>query len=183
MVSQNIKAQISCGLLLALIIGLSTGCARKHAVHQVIETTAYCGCAKCCNWERGNTKYLKLDFWNRYTRGKSGRKRLYNGKTASGTTPRQAQPGLFSTSSARHPESIPGRILPWRILPGTGTIAADTRYYPFGTRMYIPGYGWGVVEDRGGAIKGRHRIDLYFNSHKQALQWGRRKVPVTIEYP
>ena len=30
-----------------------------------------------------------------------------------------------------------------------GTIAADTRRYPFGTIMYVPGYGYGRVEDRG----------------------------------
>ena len=67
--------------------------------------------------------------------------------------------------------------------PLPNTIAADTKYYPFGTRMYIPGWGWGVVEDRGGAIKGPNRIDLYFNSHSEALQWGRCKLPVTIQKP
>ena len=60
-----------------------------------------------------------------------------------------------------------------------GTIAADTRAYPFGTLMYIPGYGYGNVEDRGGAIKGE-KIDLYFKTHQQALNWGRRKVPVKV---
>lgn len=54
-----------------------------------------------------------------------------------------------------------------------GTIAADTRLYPFGTVMYIDGYGYGRVEDRGGAIKGDH-VDLYFRSHEEALEWGRR---------
>ncbi|MEM9017350.1 MAG: 3D domain-containing protein, partial [Verrucomicrobiota bacterium] len=53
-----------------------------------------------------------------------------------------------------------------------GTIAADTDVFPFGTMMKIPGYGWGTVEDRGGAIKGE-RIDLFFKSHKEALEWGR----------
>ncbi len=43
-----------------------------------------------------------------------------------------------------------------------GTLAADTRYYPMGTVIYIPGYGYGVVEDRGGDIKGRHRLDLFY---------------------
>ena len=78
---------------------------------------------------------------------------------------------------------IPVRIVlfPWYFLPHDGTIAADTSYYPFGTRMYVPGYGWGVVEDRGGAIKGAGRIDLYFDSHQRALSWGRKKVGVTIE--
>lgn len=61
-----------------------------------------------------------------------------------------------------------------------GTIAADTRYYPFGTRMVIPGYGVGTVEDRGGAIKGPSRIDLFFNSHQEALQWGRKRVRVKV---
>ena len=60
-----------------------------------------------------------------------------------------------------------------------GTIAADTKYYPFGTVMYVPGYGYGVVEDRGGAIKGPNRIDLWYPSHKQALNWGRKTVKVT----
>lgn len=60
-----------------------------------------------------------------------------------------------------------------------GTIAADTRVFPFGTILYIPGYGYGRVEDRGGAIQGRH-IDLYFPTHREALEWGRvmRRVQV-----
>ena len=60
-----------------------------------------------------------------------------------------------------------------------GTIAADTRRYPFGTVMYVPGYGYGRVEDRGGAIKGS-KIDLYFRSHRQAKKWGRQQVEVEV---
>jgi len=60
-----------------------------------------------------------------------------------------------------------------------GTIAADTSKYPFGTVMYIPGYGYGTVEDRGGAIKGDH-IDLFFKSHKDALKWGKKQVQVQV---
>ena len=58
-----------------------------------------------------------------------------------------------------------------------GTIAADTRRYPFGTIMHVPGYGWGEVHDTGSAIKG-NRIDLFFSSHKKAMEWGRRAVKV-----
>jgi len=61
-----------------------------------------------------------------------------------------------------------------------GTLAADTRYYPFGTRIYIPGYGMGTVHDRGGAIKGGAKLDLFFDSHQEALNWGRKKVKVTV---
>lgn len=63
-----------------------------------------------------------------------------------------------------------------------GTIAADTRYYPFGTVMWVPGYGYGVVEDRGGAIKGE-KIDLWYPSRHQALKWGRKKVSVKVWLP
>ena len=55
-----------------------------------------------------------------------------------------------------------------------GTIAADTRYYPYGTVMKIPGYGKGVVEDIGSAITGPNRLDVYFSTRKKALKWGRQ---------
>ncbi len=107
----------------------------------------------------------------------------YRGLTASGTEPGQYHPGLFSFDSVKHPWMIPVRILffPWLFLSQPGTIAADTKYYPFGTIMYVPGYGKGVVEDRGSAIKGPGRIDLFFNSHGRALKWGRVKLLVKIK--
>ena len=65
-----------------------------------------------------------------------------------------------------------------------GTAAADTAHYPFGTVLYVPGYGYATVEDRGGAIKGPHRLDLWFSSRREALQWGRKKnLPVTVWLP
>jgi 3D (Asp-Asp-Asp) domain-containing protein len=64
-----------------------------------------------------------------------------------------------------------------------GTLAADTRYYPMGTVFYIPGYGYGVVEDRGGDIRGRHRLDLFYNTHKEARNWGRKKLQCIIFPP
>ena len=60
-----------------------------------------------------------------------------------------------------------------------GTIAADTTKYPFGTKMYVPGYGWGEVHDIGSAIKGNH-IDIFFRSHKAAMKWGRKVLVVTV---
>jgi 3D (Asp-Asp-Asp) domain-containing protein len=60
-----------------------------------------------------------------------------------------------------------------------GTVAADTRVLPLGTRLWVEGYGECSVDDRGGAIKGRH-IDLWFPSHKEAKEWGRRMMPVRI---
>lgn len=58
-----------------------------------------------------------------------------------------------------------------------GTIAADLRHYPYGVKLYVPGYGYGVVEDIGGAIKGHH-IDLWFPTHEEAKRWGAKWLKV-----
>lgn len=60
---------------------------------------------------------------------------------------------------------------------GHGTIAADPGVFCFGTKLEVPGYGTGVVDDVGGAIKGRH-IDLWFPTHDEARRWGRRWLKV-----
>ena len=57
------------------------------------------------------------------------------------------------------------------------TIAADKRF-DFGTEIEIDGVVY-VVEDRGGAIRG-NRIDMFFQSHEEALQWGRQKKTVIV---
>jgi 3D (Asp-Asp-Asp) domain-containing protein len=62
-----------------------------------------------------------------------------------------------------------------------GTIAADPAI-PFGTVMHVPGYGYGTVEDRGSAITGPH-IDLYFGSHREAMDWGVRTLRVQVWLP
>ncbi|SFE16955.1 3D (Asp-Asp-Asp) domain-containing protein [Paenibacillus catalpae] len=60
------------------------------------------------------------------------------------------------------------------------TVAADTKLFPIGTLLYIPGYGYGVVADTGSAIKG-HRLDLYFETIKDVYkQWGKRTVAVQV---
>lgn len=58
------------------------------------------------------------------------------------------------------------------------TVATD-KSMPFGTKIYIDGVGERIVQDRGGAIKG-NRIDLYFDSHQEALNFGRQTKYVTI---
>ncbi len=62
---------------------------------------------------------------------------------------------------------------------GYGVIAVDPSVIPLGTRLYVPGYGYGVAADTGGAIKG-NKIDLCFDTRAEALAWGRRTVTITI---
>ena len=63
-----------------------------------------------------------------------------------------------------------------------GTIAADTRYVPYGTKLYVQGYGFGIVEDTGGALKGNH-IDIFFHSHSEAMRWGVKSMKVAVWHP
>jgi 3D (Asp-Asp-Asp) domain-containing protein len=60
-------------------------------------------------------------------------------------------------------------------------VAADTDLFPMHTRLIIPGYDSQAVPviDRGGAIKG-NKLDLYFPTHDEALQWGRQWIDVTV---
>ena len=66
-----------------------------------------------------------------------------------------------------------------------GVIAVDPRVIPLGTRLYIestdsyPDYGYAIAGDKGGAIKG-NRVDLFMDSHSEAMGFGRRQVKVYI---
>ena len=50
------------------------------------------------------------------------------------------------------------------------TIAVDPRIIPLGSQVMIDGKVY-VAEDTGGGIKG-NRIDMYFPTHQEALNWG-----------
>lgn len=60
-----------------------------------------------------------------------------------------------------------------------GTVAADWSVFPPGTVLYVPGYGWARVEDRGAYVRGRH-LDLFMDSRDEALQWGVRDLEVIV---
>lgn len=59
------------------------------------------------------------------------------------------------------------------------TIAADWDVYPLGTVLQVEGLGEYIVQDRGGAIKGL-KIDVYFEDHDDALQFGRQEVRIRV---
>lgn len=74
-----------------------------------------------------------------------------------------------------------------KIEQGTGmkVIAVDPKIIPLKSKVYVEGlngawdYGYAVAADTGSAIK-ELKIDLYMDTHEEALEWGRKKVKVYI---
>jgi 3D (Asp-Asp-Asp) domain-containing protein len=63
-----------------------------------------------------------------------------------------------------------------------GLIAADPRVLPIGTRVRVEAGPWTgeyLVADTGGAIRGR-KIDIWTPSPREAMQFGRRAVKLTV---
>lgn len=60
------------------------------------------------------------------------------------------------------------------------TVAADLTVFPLGTILFIPDYGFGVVADKGGAIKG-DKLDLYYDTVDEVYNhWGKKTLDVYI---
>ncbi|MEG2542910.1 MAG: G5 domain-containing protein [Christensenellaceae bacterium] len=63
--------------------------------------------------------------------------------------------------------------------PSIGTVAAKA--FPYGTKLYIPGYGYGRVEDTGGFAS--NVIDVYMgdqSSEAACNAWGRKTLTITV---
>jgi 3D (Asp-Asp-Asp) domain-containing protein len=64
-------------------------------------------------------------------------------------------------------------------------VAADFKIFPKRTQLRIPGIGVREVDDTGGALRqnakrGIVHIDVRFPTHREALEWGVRKLDVTV---
>lgn len=66
-----------------------------------------------------------------------------------------------------------------RNLDGISTISVDPNVIPFGSMLYIEGYGYAIAADTGSSIKG-NKIDVYFNTLQECYEWGTRDVKVVI---
>lgn len=62
-----------------------------------------------------------------------------------------------------------------------GLVAVNPKQIPYGTKLFIPGYGICTAADTGGAMRqGRAMIDLYMDSERECRQFGRRTKQVFI---
>ena len=85
----------------------------------------------------------------------------------------------YTPASAGRPPSDPsyGRTATG-VLVTYGVVAVDPNVIPLGTRMFIPGYGYGVAADTGGAVKG-YIIDLGYPDGV-AVDWRPRWLDICI---
>ena len=60
------------------------------------------------------------------------------------------------------------------------TVAVDPSVIPYGSVVIINGHEY-IAEDCGGGIDGT-QIDMFFDSHQDALNWGRRWLDVWVRY-
>lgn len=60
-----------------------------------------------------------------------------------------------------------------------GIIAVDPNFIPLGTKVYIPGYGYAIAADVGGAIVG-NVIDVAFDSIAECYEFGRQFLEIYI---
>ncbi len=101
---------------------------------------------------------------------RSGDTLTYSRVFTANATAYTAKPGAHTAS---------GRVV------SVGCIAVDPRVIPMGTKLYVTTpngsivYGMGIAADTGGAIKG-NKIDLFFNTYGECVQFGRRNCTVYV---
>jgi 3D (Asp-Asp-Asp) domain-containing protein len=82
--------------------------------------------------------------------------------------------------SAEHPRNRNNPNFVQRTAGGNiaeaGRTVAATVNLPFGTELYIEGHGVYIVEDRG--VPRRDLIDIFFDTHEEALAFGRQTAEV-----
>ena len=68
-----------------------------------------------------------------------------------------------------------------------GLVAVDPGKIPYGTKLYIVSadgrytYGYAIAADTGGALRsGRVLVDLFYNTERECINFGRRQVKVYI---
>lgn len=68
------------------------------------------------------------------------------------------------------------------VKPREGLIAVDPKVIAMGSQVYVEGYGYAIAADTGGSILG-NRIDVFFGTLRQCIDWGRKPVRIHVLNP
>lgn len=99
-----------------------------------------------------------------------------NTETTTTETPAAAAEHYTATAYAFRGRTATGQKV------AKGIIAADPRVLPMGTRVRLDAGTWSgeyTVADTGGAIRGK-RIDVWVPTTREACNFGRRKIKLTV---
>jgi 3D (Asp-Asp-Asp) domain-containing protein len=85
----------------------------------------------------------------------------------------------FTMEATAYIDRGPTKFGGWDIPAGPGIVAIDPKVIEPYSKLFIEGYGEALAVDSGKLIKG-YKLDLWMDKRKDAIQWGRRQVKVTI---
>ena len=97
--------------------------------------------------------------------------------TITGETKSQYWEATFEITAYTHT----GNRTATGIWPKPGIVAVDPAVIPLGTKLHIPGYGTAIAHDTGEDIKG-YRLDVFFNTYNEAIDYGRKYKKVRVYY-
>lgn len=102
--------------------------------------------------------------------------------TSRATTTRTTKTAIFRVTGYCSCSKCCGKFSSGYTSSGTkataGRTVATSSQYNFGTKLLINGTVY-TVEDRGGSITG-NKIDIYFDTHDEAIAWGVKYLPVEV---
>ncbi|NLK53229.1 MAG: DUF348 domain-containing protein [Syntrophomonadaceae bacterium] len=101
------------------------------------------------------------------------------GTISRGGTEYRYSRAIDAVATAYCPTDVGGNRTAIGLKPKRGIVAVDPRVIPLGTKVYVENYGPALAADTGGSIKG-NRVDIFVDSHQEAVSWGRRRVRVYV---
>ncbi len=106
----------------------------------------------------------------------SGEFRLYKKPPTAGKDGWVEMTMDFITAYTGDKESATG------VTPKLGCIAVNPYYIPYGTEIYVKGYGYGKAQDTGAFRNYKkedgtlvNQLDLFMNTEKECRRWGRKR--------
>ncbi len=98
------------------------------------------------------------------------------GTTASGLKYSAKYTGIASAYTAPS-----GAVTASGLKAGVGRVGVNPNIIPYGTKLYITGYGYAVAADTGWGVNGGGRlVDVFFNTENECVQWGLKNVTVYV---